>query len=439
MESMILVFLVLLLALVGFVAFRLLKDAPDRAELARLQTRDADYQEKSAQLQELARVVEALQIQNATLSADLDNERRVSAEKIQLLQEAEERLKQEFENLANRIFEDKGKSLTEHNKARMNELLQPFKEQLESFRNRVDVVHKEDTEQATQLLEQVRQLQGLSNKVSEDANNLAKAIKGDSKKQGDWGEMIVERIIEGAGLEKGREYDTQVSLKAEDGSSKRLDFIVYLPGGKAVIIDSKVSLKAYSLYCEAADEEIKAEALAAHLDSVHAHIDELMEKDYSHLLGNKTLDFVIMCVPNEPAYQTALKADPDLVYDLAKTNVVITGPTTLMITLKLIAQIWRRENENRNAEKIAERAGRMYDQVALIVGTMHEAQKHLVGTSKAFDKALNQLADGRGNLVGRVEELRKLGAKVSKQIPASVVEDAVVEDGDVEEGEPDKQ
>lgn len=439
MESVILLFIVLLFVAVGVLTLRTLRDAPDKAELARLQTRDTDYQEKSAQLQELTGVVAALQIQNATLSADLDNERRVSAEKIQLLQEAEERLKKEFENLANRIFEDKGKSLTEHNKARMSELLQPFKEQLESFRNRVDVVHKEDTEQATQLLEQVRQLQGLSNKVSEDANNLAKAIKGDPKKQGDWGEMIVERIIEGAGLEKGREYDTQVSLKAEDGSSKRLDFIVYLPGGKAVIIDSKVSLKAYALFCEATEEEIKVEALAAHLDSVHAHIDELREKNYSHLLGNKTLDFVIMCVPNEPAYQAALKADPNLVYDLAKTNVVITGPTTLMITLKLIAQIWRRENENRNAEKIAERAGRMYDQVALIVGTMHEAQKHLAGTAKAFDKALGQLADGRGNLVGRVEELRKLGAKVSKQIPASVVEDAVTEDGDGNEDESVKQ
>lgn len=439
MEAAILVFLVMVFVAVGFLLLRTVRDAPDRAEMARLRQREADYQEVSRQLQERIAACGILETEKARLEANLDNEKRNAGEKLQLLQDAEERLKKEFENLAGKIVEDKGRILTSENRDRLSEMLKPFKDDMESFRKRVDEVHKNDTEQSARLLEQVRQLHEMSNKVSDEANNLAKAIKGDSKAQGDWGELIVERIIEASGLEKGREYDTQVTMKAEDGSSKRLDFIIYLPGGKSVIIDSKVSLTAYAQYCQATDEATQEVALAAHLDSVYKHVGELMSKDYSHLLGNKTLDFVIMCVPNEPAYQTALKASPELIYDLAKTNVVITGPTTLMITLKLISQIWRRENENRNAEKIAERAGRMYDQVALIIEAMLDAQRKLGGVSESFDLALKRLKDGRGNLVGRVEELRRLGAKVSKQLSSSIVEEAGVEEDDMEEAEPVKE
>ena len=422
METLNLVFLVLIFVGVVVVTLRALRDAPDREDLIRLRAQEVDFRENAARIREMGQTVTSLQVENATLAADLNNERRTGGEKIQLLNEAEDRLKNIFENLANRIFEDKGKALTEHNKERLTELLQPLKEQMESFRSRIELVHKEDSEQATQLLDQIRQLQGVSNRVCEDANNLAKAIKGDSKVQGDWGELIVERIIEAAGLEKGREYDAQVSFKAEDGSTQRPDFIVYLPGKKGVIIDSKVSLKAYAEYCEATDDSLKCTALGAHLDSIWGHVEELVEKDYSHLLGNNTLDFVIMCIPNEPAYQTALRSDPDFIYNLAKTNVVITGPATLMITLKLIAQIWRRENENQNAEIIAEKAGRMYDQVALIIDAMQEAQRKLGGVADSFELALKRLQGGKGNLVGRVEELRRLGAKVRKQIDGDVLQ-----------------
>jgi DNA recombination protein RmuC len=420
--------LILAIILLTYLIVHTVNDAPDRAELARLQTRDRDFEDATRRLEEKNSTIEMLQTEKATLAADLENEKSVGAEKLKLLQEAEARLKAEFENLANRIFEDKGKALTEQNRERISDLLQPFKEQLESFRKRVDEVHDGDTKQSAKVLEQVRQLQELSNKVSDEANNLAKAIKGDAKKQGGWGELIVERIFESSGLERGREFDKQVGLRAKDGSLKKPDFIVYLPDKKAVIVDSKVSLTAFERFCATEDEDSKRLGLAEHVRSVRRHVEELRDKNYANLLGNKTLDFVLMCIPLEPAYQAALQADQNLVYDLAKTNVVITGPTTLMITLKLIAQIWRREHENRNAEVIADRAGRLYDQVTLIVEAMMDAQKKLDGVSESFDLSMKRLRDGKGNLVGRVEELRKLGAKVNKQLPAAIVEQAVIED-----------
>jgi DNA recombination protein RmuC len=417
------------LAVLVFISFRILKDAPDKAELVRLQTRERDFEDATVQIEKKSAEIESLQIDKAKLEANLENERTTADEKLKLLQDTEARLKTEFENLATKIFEDKGQAITEQNRERISGLLQPLKEQLESFRQRIDEVHKNDTERSARLLEKVRQLQELSNRVSDEANNLAKAIKGDAKKQGNWGELIVERIFEASGLEKGREYDAQIGLRANDGSLKKPDFIVYLPGNKAVIVDSKVSLTAYERFCSADEDVTKAEkALEAHLQSVRSHVAELRSKDYSRLLGNNSLDFVIMCIPLEPAYHSALQFDKNLVYDLAKSNVVITGPTTLMITLKLIAQIWRRERENRNAEVIADRAGRMYDQVVLIVEAMTEAQKKLTGVSDSFELALKRLQDGKGNLVGRVEEIRRLGAKVNKQLPVAVVETAVTEE-----------
>jgi DNA recombination protein RmuC len=349
--------LIVTVLILAFVARQITKDAPDKAELARLRSKEQDSQHFADALQKKSEEIERLLTENATLRAHLEDERKVGADKLKLLQDSEARLKTEFENLANRIFEDKGKTITEQNSGRISSLLRPLKEQLESFRRRVDEVHKNDTEQSAKLLEQVRQLHELSNKVSDEANNLASAIKGDSKKQGDWGELVIERILEASGLECGREYEEQVALPRGNGGRKKPDFIVHLPGNKAIVVDSKVSLTAYERFSNTDNEADRDTALAGHLQSVRTHVKELQDKGYGQLLGNKTLDFVIMCIPLEPAYQLALQSDKDLLYDLAKSNVVVTGPTTLMITLKLIAQIWRREKENRNAEKIADQNG----------------------------------------------------------------------------------
>jgi len=379
------------------------------------------FQSKSQEL-------ENLKIRQARLEADLANEQRSVSEKTALMQESESRLKIEFENLSNRIFEEKGRAIGQENRERIDGLLQPLREQIDTFRKRVDEVHTIDTELSGRLFEQVRQLHELSGKVSDDANLLAQAIKGDSKRQGDWGEMIIERIFEASGLVKGREYVAQESFADDDGLLKRPDFMVMLPAGKAVIVDSKVSLTAYERSCRCEEEAQRQQAIKEHVRSVRRHIAELQAKEYSGIGGNRTLDFVIMCIPLEPAWHAVMQADPELLYDLAGKNVVLCGPTTLMITLKLIAQIWRRENENRNAELIAEKAGKIYDQVFLVIEAMTDARKKLSGVSDSFDLALKRIKDGRGNLVGRVEEIRRLGAKVNRQIPPDLTLDSETDD-----------
>jgi DNA recombination protein RmuC len=435
MQIIIIVLLVVVVAGIIVMYRQSIRTTPKNEELTRLKLLNDQQTATIADLQSRVHDADALRARNARLEADLDNERKGTLEKLKLLQESEARLKTEFENLANRIFEEKGKTFTDQNREKLDNLLVPFRDQLESFRKRVDEVHRNDTESLAKLLVQVRQLQELNNRVSEEANNLAEAIKGDAKAQGNWGELIVERIFEASGLERGREFDAQTSFRAEDGRLQKPDFVVYLPGNKAVIVDSKVSLTAYERYSAETDETAKQAALADHLASIRKHINELREKAYEHLLGNRTLDFVIMCVPVEPAYQAAFQHDKNLIYDLAQGNVVITGPSTLMLTLKLIAQIWRRENENRNAERIAGRAGRLYDQVALLFESLLDTQKKLDGVRDSFDVTMKRLKTGKGNLVGRIEELRKLGAKTSKQLPPGLVDEAETGMIGEEEGE----
>ena len=413
-----------LFLLLAFVAHRIVRDTPLKAELQRLRAVEDEAGALLIKFESKSLELEKLKISQARLEADIDHERRSASEKIALMKESESRMKIEFENLSNRIFEERGRVLGLENREQMDGILQPLREQLDSFRKRADELHTSDTEQSARLVEQVRQLHELSNRVSDEANMLARAIKGDSKKQGDWGEMIIERIFEASGLEKGREYMAQESFRVEGGLLKRPDFMVILPGNKAVIVDSKVSLTAYERFCSFDDEVECQTALREHVRSVRNHIADLQAKDYSGIGGNRTLDFVIMCIPLEPAWHAVMQSDPELLYDLAGQNVVLCGPTTLMITLKLIAQIWRRENENRNAELIAEKAGKIYDQAFLVFETMIDARKKLSGVSDSFDLALRRLKEGRGNLVGRVEEIRRLGAKVSRQIPPNMVEEA---------------
>jgi DNA recombination protein RmuC len=415
-ETLTVTLLLALFILLLFVAYRIVHDAPLKPELERLRGVEEEARTLLVRFESKSSELENLKIRFARLESDLDNERRSAAEKTALMQESEARLKSEFENLSNRIFEERGRALGQENRERLEVLLQPLCHQLDAFRKRVDEVHFSDTELSGRLIEQVRQLQELSGRVSNEANMLAKAIKGDSKTQGDWGELIIERIFETSGLVKGREYLAQESFREADGVLKRPDFLVMLPGNKAVIVDSKISLTAYERSCFLEDEPLRQQALKEHAQSVRRHISDLQSKEYSGIGGNRTLDFVIMCIPLEPAWQAVMQSDPELIYSLAGKNVVICGPSTLMITLKLIAQIWRRENENRNAELIAEKAGRIYEQVFLVLEAVLDGRKKLSAVSDSFDLALKRMKEGRGNLVGRVEEIRKLGAKVTRQI-----------------------
>jgi DNA recombination protein RmuC len=391
--------------------------------MVQYETEKQEHLQTKSKLDDALKQTENLKIENAQLLRDLEHEKASSAEKLLLLEKAETRLKTDFENLANKIFSSHEKQGAELQSNRMTAVLEPFKQQLNDFRKRVEDVHRNETEQAGRLIEQVRQLQSLSTKVSEDANQLAIAIKGDAKKQGDWGEVIVERMLEVSGLTLDREYSRQVSERSEDGNLQRPDFVLHLPGNKAVILDAKVSLTAYERYCRAASEEERSRALKEHIASVRKHFTDLQKRGYDAILGNRSLDFVIMCIPIEPAYQAALQADPDLLYVQAQAPVVITGPSTLMITLKLIAQIWRRENENRNAEKIADRAGKMHDQIVRIYEAVADAQKKLGGTADAIDAAMKRIKDGRGSLLGKADELKLLGAKVSKSLPVEILDE----------------
>jgi len=361
-------------------------------------------------------------VESAALNVRLEESQRSAAEKIDYIQQSEVRLKTDFENLANRIFEEKGKALNEQNREKIADILQPLRSQLSDFRKRVDEVHESETRESARLFAQIKVLQEASNKVSLDANNLAAAIKGDSKAQGDWGELIVSRIFEASGLRVGQEYEEQKGFNGPDGDLKKPDFIVHLPEKKVVIVDSKVSLTAYARFNAADDDVARKAAMAEHVKSVRNHMLGLQEKNYTQLLGNRTLDFVIMCIPLEPAFQAAMQADENLLYDVARSRVVICGPATLMMTLKLIAQIWRRENENRNAELIADKAGKMYDQIALVYEAMADAQKKMNGVQESFELAMKRLRTGKGSLSGRAEDLRVLGAKVTKVLPSGALE-----------------
>jgi len=325
MTTLSIVIILFLLILLAFSLRRIIADAFLKGEVVRLRI----------EAQELGELRDLSQ----KLGTELEVERSRTVDRDTFLQQSEARLNTAFENLSRRILEERGRALGEENRSRLSELMLPFREQLDSFRQRVEAVHRDDTELSGQLKEQLVQLMNLNARVGEEASSLVRAIKGDSKKQGDWGELIIEKIFEDSGLQRDREYRVQESSRNDEGTLVRPDFIVSLPGEKSVVVDSKVSLKAYERYSGLDEGKERTAALREHVASVKRHVAELQQKDYTGIEGNRTLDFVIMCIPVEPAWQSAMEGDPDLLYELAGKNVVICGPATLMITLKLIAQV----------------------------------------------------------------------------------------------------
>ena len=369
-----------------------------------------------AELTELAGRNNALQLEVVQLKMELQHQQELARDRIAFLENSEKRQQTEFANLANRLLEEKGRQLSEQHREKLSQLVTPFKEQLKEFRERIDRVHEEELKQGATLLTQIRQMQETSNKVSAEANNLAAAIKGDKKKQGNWGELIIERLFESSGLERGREYEAQVSLETENGGRLQPDFVVYLPNDRAVIVDSKVSLLAYEQFCNAATEEERQAALAAHHQAVKNHIQGLRSKNYQDLLKNNTLDFVIMCIPIEPAYQLALYPDHTMLYEQSHLNVVLTGPSTLLITLKLINQIWRREKENRNAAQMAVESGKMFDTFMAMLDNLAELDRALGAARGCYDQVLKRINSGNNNILRQMERIRSLGAKTSRQL-----------------------
>lgn len=334
---------------------------------------------------------------------------------IKLLDEARGSMKHEFAQLAQNIFEEKGKKFTEQNQTSLSHLINPLKDQIKTFEQKIQDTYEKETRDRLTLTHEIKNLKELNHQISQDAVNLTKALKGDHKAQGTWGEVILERVLELSGLEKGREYETQASLKNEANKTYQPDVIVHLPDNKDIIIDSKVSLIAYERL-QSAEEADKPMHLNAHLLSLRTHIKSLSDKEYQKLKGLQTLDFVLMFIPIESALTIAMQADEQLFAEALTRNIVLVTPSTLLATLRTIQNIWRFEHQNQNALKIAEKAGDLYDKFVSFIEDMQDLGKRLDTTHKSYEAAMNKLTDGRGNMVRRAEELKIMGAKTSKKL-----------------------
>jgi len=362
------------------------------------------------------------------LETTLENERRTTEEKLALLADAKEKLGSEFRLLANRIFEEKGKAFSEQNCSSLDAVLKPMREQLGDFRKRVDEVHLNDAKDRASLREHLSQLEGLNRQMSEDAYNLTHALKGDSKAQGNWGEMILERILESSGLREGHEFLREDSIDIGEGKRHRPDVIVRMPGEKHIIIDSKVSLTDYERVLSAVEPDEKKRAVKAHINSLRNHIRELAVKRYDQLPKIHSPDYVLMFVPIEAAYLMAIEAEQGMFEDAFDRRVAVVTPSTLYTTLRLIEQLWRYEHQSENVLKLIDRAGKLHDKVATFVESFEDIGSRLEQARQAYDLSLNRIKSGPGNVINQIVTLGKLAGRTKKELPDHLTETAAVSD-----------
>ncbi|MCP1660571.1 DNA recombination protein RmuC [Neisseria perflava] len=398
-------------------------------QIEHLQEREAEAGRLKQDYQELQQEAQDLQVRNERLHTQIEQERQATEEKLALLTEARQSLSDQFQNLANTILEEKSRRFTEQNKEHLGQLLNPLNERIHGFSELVQHTYEKESRERLTLETELKRLQSLNNQLHQDAKALTDALTGtQNKAQGNWGEMILESVLEHSGLQKGREYIVQAAATRteEDGSTRRLqpDVLVNLPDGKQIVIDSKVSLTAYVRYTQATDETEAQAALDAHTASIRAHLKGLAQKDYTDLAGVNTLDFVFMFIPVEPAYLTALQHDANLFQECFDKRIMLTGPSTLLATLRTVAHIWRNKQQNQNALAIAEEGGRLYDKFVGFVTTLEGVGKNLEQAQSQYQTAYKQLTEGRGNLVGRAEKLRLLGVKAGKQLDKKLTETA---------------
>jgi len=392
-----------------------------RSKTARLESdcarSEAQVAELTTELAHLEAIRRELLTSNGVLEQRLVGQQAQYEAQLKLLQEAKQSLSQEFENLANRIFEDKQAKFTVQNKEALEVTLSPLRRDIGDFRKQVESAYDKETADRNKLVGQLSELQKQTMQVSADAVSLANALRGDNKAQGNWGEFILEKLLEDSGLSKGREYDTQVALKDESGKRRNPDVIIHLPEGRDIVIDAKVSLVDYERYFHADTDELKQQCLRQHLNSLRAHIKGLSHKDYENLDGVNSLDFVLIFIPVEAAFMVALDQDPEMMRDAYDRGIILVSPSTLMVTLRTIKNLWRYADQNRNAQLIADKAGGLYDQFVLYIEALDEVGKHINKSQEAWDSARKRLSTGKGNLIRRTEELKKLGAKAKKSLP----------------------
>ncbi|WP_029654084.1 DNA recombination protein RmuC [Marinobacter daepoensis] len=378
----------------------------------------------------LSEQLSELRIRLKEQQVTLEEERRNAAEKLQLLEQNREALKQEFENLANRIFEQKSERFSQQTRTSLDSLLNPFRDQLQDFRKRVEDVYTTETRDRQALRSEIKSLQELNQQITEEAANLTRALKGDKKVQGNWGELILERVLERSGLRKGVEYETQGSYRDDDNQLLRPDVIVHLPDQRNLVVDSKVSLVAYQQWVVADDESERAAALKQHVEAVRTHIKTLSEKDYSQLNGLHSPDFVLLFMPIEPAFVAAFQQDDNLFAEAFERKIIVVTPTTLLATLRTIENIWRYERQSQNARRIADRASAVYDKLRVFVEAMERLGSQLHTAQGTYDNAMNTLTRGRGNLISQANRFVELGVRVKKELPKSIVEQAEVDSDD---------
>ncbi len=341
------------------------------------------------------------------------------------VEQLQERFKIEFKNIANDLLEEKSKKFTEQNQLKLGEILNPLNEKIKAFETKVEQTHRESLEKNAGLVQQILQLKDLNLQMSKDALNLTKALKGDTKAQGNWGEVILERVLEKSGLVKDREYTVQQSVTTDEGKRLQPDVVIHLPENKNVVVDSKVSLVDYERFVSEEDEAQRAVFLKKHIQSLRSHVKGLSEKNYHQLYGAGSPDFVLLFVPIEPAFTVAVQHDPELFNDSFEKNIVIVSTSTLLATLRTIASIWRTEYQNKNAGEIARQAGDLYDKFNGLVEDLIKVGKNLQSSKESYDEAMKKLSEGRGNLVSRAEKLKELGAKASKSLPQSLLDRAL--------------
>lgn len=361
-----------------------------------------------------------------TSLAQKDADHRHLLEKLETqkkeLEAIREKFTTEFRNLANDILEEKSKKFTEQNRTQLDQILKPLGEKIRDFEQKVEKAYQEESNQRFSLKEEVKRLAELNQTVSQEAHNLTQALKGQVKTQGTWGEMILENILERSGLQKDREYFVQPSFTAEDGRRLQPDIVITYPGNKNVVVDAKVSLNAYERFISCDEDADREKAIKDHLISVKKHIDELAAKNYQHLYNLNSLDFVMMFMPVEPAFMTAIQADSNIWSYAYERGILMIGPTNLIAALKMVASIWLQEYQGRNVLEIADQSGKLFDKFVGFVEDLQSIGQKIQATQETYDKALNKLSMGRGNLVSRAEKIRKLGARATKELPNVLIE-----------------
>ncbi len=392
-----------------------------RKELALAARETKELRGAGEELKKAKQFAAEQQARIAVLETRLEETRRNNAEKLQLIESAKEKLTDRFKTLAQEILEEKGRIFADHSESRLNSLLTPFREQIQQFHSRVNEVHESQTKDQASLRQTLDSLRQANKILNQEAVNLTRALKGDNKIQGNWGEMILEKVLEQSGLRKGQEYEVQNGVRDNDNKLLRPDVIVRLPEGREVVIDAKVSLVAYEKFCSEENENDRNKALTAHIQAVRNHIRLLSSKNYADLPTLKTPDFVLMFMPIEPAFMVAMQKDEKMFSQAFAKRIIVVTPTTLLATLRTIDNIWRFERQNRNTMAIAEMAGRVYDKLRGFVDDMDRLDRQLTATRTTFDRAMDKLTTGRGNLVNQAEKFVELGVKVKKEITQSEV------------------